>query len=73
MIYADFEASLMKHEDEKKKYITTKHTSNSYRIRIVSDVELGIPLNYDYVGEDTDTHFVKTICELDKSITSSLD
>lgn len=73
VIYADFEASLMKHEDEKKKYITTKHTSNSYRIRIVSDVDLQIPLDYDYCGEDTDTHFVKTICELDKSITSRLN
>lgn len=72
VIYADFESSLMKHEDEKKKYITTKHTANSYRIRIVSDVSLNIPLDYEYVGEDTDIHFVKTITELDRTITYRL-
>jgi hypothetical protein len=72
VIYADFESSLMKHEDEKKKYITTKHTANSYRIRIVSDVDLGIDLNYEYVGNDTDIHFVKKITELDRTITYRL-
>ena len=61
VMYADFESSLMKHTDENKKYIKAKHTANSYRLKIVSDVELDIPLNYEYVGVDTDIHFVKLI------------
>ena len=72
VIYADFEASLEKHHDDKKKYITSKHVANSYRIRIISDVKLGVNLNYTYVGEDANNHFVKTITDLGETITKRL-
>ena len=85
VMYSDFECSLMdttgykktnkstmEEETVSKDYISKKHVANSYRIRIVSDVDLQIPLDYEYVGEETDIHFVKQICELERTITFRL-
>lgn len=50
VICSDFESSLIKHNDPKKTYITHKLSANSYRIKIVSIVDLVIPLDYVYYG-----------------------
>ena len=72
-MYADFESSLVKHSIDKKAYVTTKHQANSWRLRIETDVKLGIPLNYEYVGEDADIAFVKKLTELNATITLKLN
>ena len=72
VMYADFESSLENYNDEKRKYITKKHVSNSYRLIIKSDVDLGIKLEYSYVGKDTDINFVKLLSVLNKFITNKL-
>ena len=72
VMYSDFESSLENYNDDKKKYIVAKHVSNSYRLIIKTELDLGIPLEYDYVGKDTDIHFVKLLCDLDIKITTKL-
>ena len=72
VMYADFESSLEKCNDEKRKYIASKHVANSYRLIIKTDLDLQIPLEYSYVGKDTDIHFVKLLTDIDKKITFRL-
>ena len=72
VMYSDFESFLEDCNDEKRKYITKKHVANSYRLIIKSDVDLGIKLEYSYVGKDTDIHFVKLLSVLNKVITNKL-
>ena len=72
VMYADFESSLENCNDEKRKYITKKHVANSYRLIIKTDLDLQLPLEYSYVGKDTDIHFVQLITNIDKKITLRL-
>ena len=72
VMYSDFESSLENYNDEKKIHIVAKHVSNSYRLIIKTELDLGIPLEYDYVGKDTDIYFVKLLCDLDIKITTKL-
>lgn len=71
VLYADFESSLQKSND--KKYIVASHIANSYRIKIVSPLNLGdIPLDYEYIGENCDIHFVTLLSELNNKLTNKL-
>ena len=72
VMYADFESSLEKCHDEERKYITSKHIANSYRLLIKTDLDLELPLEYSYVGKNTDIHFVKLLTSLDKKINLKL-
>ena len=69
VMYADFESSLEKHQDDNKKYIVSKHVANSYRLLIKTELDLGIDLEYFYVGKDTDIHFVQLLSLLNTQIT----
>ena len=70
VIYADFECNLepfiyedknklikKKHDIQNKVGVLAKHCPNTYRIHIESSVELGIPLDYEYSGENVDLHY----------------
>ena len=72
VMYADFEPSLEKHCDNDKKYIVSKHVANSYRLLIKTELDLGIDLEYSYVGKDTDIHFVQLLSSLNIQITLKL-
>ena len=72
VMYADFESSLEKCVDKERKYITSKHVANSYRLLIKTDLDLELPLEYSYVGKNTDIHFVKLLTNLDKKINLKL-
>lgn len=61
VMYADFESSLVEADSRIRKGVIAKHTANSYRLHIESEVELGIPLDYCYTGEDVDTHFINLL------------
>ena len=52
--------------------ITSKHVANSYRLLIKTDLDIGLPLEYTYVGKNTDIHFVKLLTSLDKKINLKL-
>ena len=80
VIYADFESSLLQADNYtknnktfEKSYITAKHEANSFRIRIVSDVELRIPLDYSYTGTNASVEFIRKVVELDTHITDVLN
>ena len=67
VIYADFEASL-EHVDpaasagnKTPSGAVAVHRPNSFRLTIVSDVELGIPLDYAYTGTDCDVKFIELL------------
>lgn len=73
VIYADFEASLVDCPDHKMKNVTTKHIANSFRLHIQSDVDLGIPLDYEYCGMDSDYKFIELLVrELEGKIQDKL-
>ena len=70
VIYADFECNLepfvyedksklikKKHDIQNKVGVLAKHCPNTYRIHIESSVEVGIPLDYEYSGENVDLHY----------------
>jgi hypothetical protein len=80
VIYADFEASLEQVDQaaagtNKKtpRGAVAVHRPNSFRLTIVNDVELGIPLDYAYTGTDCDVKFVELLVkDLEPSITARL-
>jgi hypothetical protein len=79
VIYADFESTLAdsnvvsKNGKEREVgYVNARHEANSYRIQIVSDVPLGIPMESSHVGLDAARHFIQTILKLDKEISDCL-
>jgi hypothetical protein len=72
VIYADFEASL-ENCDAVKKGVIAKHVPNSFRLRIETDVDLGIPLDYEYCGNDVDLKFIELLVNnLEDKIQSKL-
>jgi hypothetical protein len=69
VIYGDFEAinKSMNNDDNMNDMKKTKHESVSYRFYIVSTFDLGrVKLDYEFVGEKANEHFVKTIMTLEK-------
>lgn len=73
VLYCDTESTLEKCSVEGKSYVTTKHVTNSFRIQVESDVDLGsIPLQYEYVGPDADVEFIKQVTKLDTRISAKL-
>ena len=85
VIYADFECNLepfvykkklvkKKHDIQNKVGVLAKHCPNTYRIHIESSVELGIPLDYEYSGNDADLHFIDLLInKLEKQIQTKLN
>jgi hypothetical protein len=79
VIYADFEASL-EHVDpaaaagnKTPRGAVAVHCPNSFRLTIVSDVDLGIPLDYAYTGTDCDVKFIELLVkDLERIITAKL-
>ena len=61
VMYADFESNLEACDNHKKKNVVAKHTPNSFRLRIESDVDLGIPFDYAYTGSDVDLKFIELL------------
>ena len=73
VIYADFESSLVTTKNCKIKGAVALHEANTYRIHIHSDVDLGIPVDYEYSGVDADVHFVDLLInKLEKQIQTKL-
>jgi len=73
VIYADFECSLQTCDNHDRKGVVAKHKANSFRLHIESDVDLGIPLEYEYSGDDCDVKFVELlILELEEKIQKRL-
>ena len=78
-IYGDFEAINAKVSkqtcDLGNTVKTTQHKPASYRFFIKSTFDLSvynIPLDYSYVGEDANIHFVKTIMALETKLQDAL-
>ena len=63
IMVADFEASLEK-ATVGPKGTTTQHTPNSCTIKILSDIEIGIPTYYSYVGARADEYFMLPLLNL---------
>ena len=87
VIYADFECNLEpfvyneKNKLEKKKHniqnkvgVLAKHCPNTYRLHIESDIDLGIPYDYEYSGDNVDSHFIDLLInKLEKQILNKLN
>jgi hypothetical protein len=87
VIYADFECNLepfvytckdklvkKKHDIQNKVGVLAKHSPNTYRIHIESDLDLGIPVDYEYSGNDVDLHFIDLLVnKLEKQIQAKLN
>jgi hypothetical protein len=74
VLYADFESSLIPCNDHKMKGVSHKHEANSFRIHIESSIDLGIPLDYEYVGQEADYKFVSLLIqEIEPKILERLD
>jgi hypothetical protein len=75
VMYADFECSLVPLEMDKvprKNYVAV-HKPNSFRLRIESTIDLGIPVDYVYYGDDSDVAFVSLLInDLEKTIQTRL-
>jgi hypothetical protein len=76
VIYGDFEAINSKtHQKSGQTVKTTEHKPASYRFKIKSTFDLSsydIPLEYSYVGEDANKHFVRTILDLEVKLQEAL-
>lgn len=73
VMYADFEASVAP-ASHKCANVVAQHKANSFRIRIQADVDLGIPLDYTYTGDDCDVKFVELlVLELEGKIQARLN
>ena len=77
-MYADTESVLSKcsrNRCEGPKPATTSvsdHKAMSYRLRIMTNVNIGIPLDSDNVGMDTPVKFMKRLSVIDKLVTIKL-
>ena len=61
-IVGDFENALVPHTDSKIKGVVSIHKPISYRLRIVSKIDLGdFDLDYEYTGNDCEVHFMNTL------------
>jgi hypothetical protein len=68
ILYADFETCLVpfvsnpdktiKNNIHNKEGVVAIHKANSFRVFIESIIDLDMPLDYTYYGEDVDIHFV---------------
>jgi hypothetical protein len=87
VIYADFECNLepfvytdkselikKKHDIQNKVGVLAKHCPNTYRLHIESDIDLGMPCDYEYSGENVDLHFIDLLInKLEKQIMTKLN
>lgn len=74
VIYADFEANLQSNDIVVMKNQVAEHKANTFRLRINSVVDLGIPLDYCYSGTDCDVKFVELLInELEEKIHTKLN
>ena len=75
VIYGDFEAINHKKNSQSESgsmIKDTEHKSASYRLHIKSEIPLNIPLDYEYVGENANIHFVKTILGIEKELVKNI-
>ena len=74
VMYADFEANLQSNDIVVMKNQVAEHKANTFRLRINSTVDLGIPLDYCYSGVDCDVKFVELLVnELEEKIQTKLN